>query len=159
MTFQSIKISKFSGKQASSPPPTPHSGSSLQRLPGDDQSVIKKKPRFYILKRQNRTSVLTQYCQKTLDYRLYTLTTLLNEKITKVHFMGTPPKNSGGSAKFPGGLKVIHRTALTTFVRVVTPRGSSTLLPPDVIDFAMSVARFKILAGNSFIVTCHVTPK
>ena len=53
--------------------------------------------------------------------------------------MGTPPKNSGGSAKFPGGLKVIHRIALTTFVRVVTPRGSSTLLPPDVIDFAMSV--------------------
>ena len=73
--------------------------------------------------------------------------------------MGTPPKNSGGSAKFPGGLKVIHRIALTTFVRVVTPGGSSTLLPPDVIDFAMSVARFKILAGNSFIVTCHVTPK
>ena len=57
--------------------------------------------------------------------------------------MGTPPKNSGGSAKFPGGLKVIHRTALTTFVRVVTPRGSSTLLPPDVIDFAMlSASRF-----------------
>ena len=87
------------------------------------------------------------------------MTTLLNEKITKVHFMGTPPKNSGGSAKFPAGLKVIHRTARTTFVRVVTPSGSSTLLPPDVIDFAMSVARFKISAGNSFIVAYHVTPK
>ena len=34
-----------------------------------------------------------------------------------------PPKNSGGSTKFPGGHKVIHRTAQTAFVRVVTPRG------------------------------------
>ena len=33
-----------------------------------------------------------------------------------------PPKNSGGSTKFPGGRKVIHRTAQTAFVRVVTPR-------------------------------------
>ena len=33
-----------------------------------------------------------------------------------------PPKNSGGSTKFPGGHKVIHRTAQTAFVRVVTPR-------------------------------------
>ena len=32
-----------------------------------------------------------------------------------------PPKNSGGSTKFPGGRKVIHRTAQTAFVRVVTP--------------------------------------
>ena len=32
-----------------------------------------------------------------------------------------PPKNSGGSTKFPGGHKVIHRTAQTAFVRVVTP--------------------------------------
>ena len=32
------------------------------------------------------------------------------------------PKNWGGSAKFPGGHKVIHRTAQTAFVRVVTPR-------------------------------------
>ena len=32
------------------------------------------------------------------------------------------PKNSGGSSKFPGGHKVIHRTAQTAFVRVVTPR-------------------------------------
>ena len=33
-----------------------------------------------------------------------------------------PPKNSGGSSKFPGGHKVFHRTAQTAFVRVVTPR-------------------------------------
>ena len=33
-----------------------------------------------------------------------------------------PPKNSGGSTKFPGGHKVIHRTAQTAFVRVLTPR-------------------------------------
>ena len=33
-----------------------------------------------------------------------------------------PPKNPGGSTKFPGGHKVIHRTAQTAFVRVVTPR-------------------------------------
>ena len=33
-----------------------------------------------------------------------------------------PPKNSGGSTKFPGGHKLIHRTAQTAFVRVVTRR-------------------------------------
>ena len=33
-----------------------------------------------------------------------------------------PLKNSGGSTKFPGGHKVIHRTAQTAFVRVVIPR-------------------------------------
>ena len=38
------------------------------------------------------------------------------------HLWGMPPKNSGGSTKFPGGRKVIHRTAQTAFVRVVTPR-------------------------------------
>ena len=32
-----------------------------------------------------------------------------------------PPKNSGGSSKFPGGQKVIHRTTQTAFVRVVPP--------------------------------------
>ena len=35
-----------------------------------------------------------------------------------------PPKNSGGSTKFPGGRKVINRTAQTAFVRVVTPRNT-----------------------------------
>ena len=40
-----------------------------------------------------------------------------------------PPKNSGGSSKFPGGHKVIHRTAQTAFVIVVTPR--KTWLAPD----------------------------
>ena len=38
------------------------------------------------------------------------------------HLWGMPPKNSGGSTKFPGGHKVIHKTAQTAFVRVVTPR-------------------------------------
>ena len=38
-----------------------------------------------------------------------------------------PPKNSGGSSKFPGGHKVFHRTAQTAFVRVVTPRMKSFL--------------------------------
>ena len=38
-----------------------------------------------------------------------------------------PPKNSGGSTKFPGGHKVIRRTAQTAFVRVVTPRMISSL--------------------------------
>ena len=33
-----------------------------------------------------------------------------------------PLKNSGGSSKSPGGHKVIHRTAQTAFVKVVTPR-------------------------------------
>ena len=37
-----------------------------------------------------------------------------------------PPKNSGGSTKFPGGRKDIHRTAQTAFVRVVTPRYVAT---------------------------------
>ena len=36
--------------------------------------------------------------------------------------MGNATENWGGSSKFPGGHKVIHRTAQTAFVRVVTPR-------------------------------------
>ena len=39
-----------------------------------------------------------------------------------------PPKNSGGLTKFPGGRKVINRTAQTAFVRVVTPRFASLKL-------------------------------
>ena len=35
---------------------------------------------------------------------------------------------------------------------------NGTLLPSDVIDFA-DVARSEILAGNSFIVRCHVSSK
>ena len=42
------------------------------------------------------------------------------------HLWGMPPKNSGGSTKFPGGRKVIHRTTQTAFVRVVTPRSYQT---------------------------------
>ena len=38
------------------------------------------------------------------------------------HLWGMPPKTLGGSTKFPGGHKVIHRTAQTAFVRVVTHR-------------------------------------
>ena len=38
------------------------------------------------------------------------------------HLKGMPSKNSGGSTKFPGGHNVIHRTAQTAFVRVVSPR-------------------------------------
>ena len=36
--------------------------------------------------------------------------------------------------------------------------GNSALLPSDVIDFAMLSAQ-RFLAGNSFIVRCHVTSK
>ena len=36
--------------------------------------------------------------------------------------------------------------------------GNSALLPTDVIDFAMLPAQ-KLLAGNNFIVTYHVTSK
>ena len=36
--------------------------------------------------------------------------------------------------------------------------GNSALLPSDVIDFAMLPAQ-RLLAGNSFIVRCHVTSK
>ena len=38
------------------------------------------------------------------------------------------PKNSGGSTKFPGGHKLIHRTAQTAFVRVVTPRSLAAVV-------------------------------
>ena len=38
------------------------------------------------------------------------------------HLWRMPPKNSGRSSKFPGGHKVIHRTAQRAFFRVVTPR-------------------------------------
>ena len=40
-----------------------------------------------------------------------------------------PPKNSGGSFKFPGGHKVFHTPAQTAFVRVVTPRGLLYMWP------------------------------
>ena len=36
--------------------------------------------------------------------------------------------------------------------------GNSELLPSDIIDFAMLPAQ-RFLAGNSFIVRCHVTSK
>ena len=36
--------------------------------------------------------------------------------------MGNATKNSGGSSKSPGGHKVIHTTAQTAFVRVISPR-------------------------------------
>ena len=39
-----------------------------------------------------------------------------------------------------------------------TVAGNSALLPSDVIDFALLTAQ-RLLAGNSFIVRCHVTSK
>ena len=36
--------------------------------------------------------------------------------------------------------------------------GNSALLPSDVMDFALLPAK-RLLAGNSFIVRCHVTSK
>ena len=40
----------------------------------------------------------------------------------------------------------------------LTFAGNSALLPSDVIDFALLPAQ-RLLAGNSFIVRCHVTLK
>ena len=51
------------------------------------------------------------------------------------HLWGMPPKNSGGSAKFPGGRKVINRTAQTAFVRVVTPRSFHFLKRRNSLNF------------------------
>ena len=42
--------------------------------------------------------------------------------------------------------------------RQSTFAGNSALLPSDVIDFALLPAQ-RLLAGNSFIVRCHVTSK
>ena len=54
-----------------------------------------------------------------------------------------PPKNSGGSTKFPGGHKVIHRAAQTAFVRVVTPRIES-----------YSIQTIKTPPGSQELVIC-----
>ena len=42
--------------------------------------------------------------------------------------------------------------------RLSTFAGNSALLPSDVIDFALLPAQ-RLLAGNRFIVRCHVTSK
>ena len=42
--------------------------------------------------------------------------------------------------------------------RRLTFAGNSALLPSDVIDFVLLPAQ-RLLAGNSFIVRCHVTSK
>ena len=42
--------------------------------------------------------------------------------------------------------------------RRLTFASNNALLPSDVIDFC-NVAHSEILAGNSFIVRCHVTSK
>ena len=65
-----------------------------------------------------------------------------------------PPKNSGGSTKFPGGHKVIHRTAQTAFVRVVTPR--SCLQLRAAMD--ASVESFLGQKGNFFPVLYFQPP-
>ena len=52
-----------------------------------------------------------------------------------------PPKNSGGSTKFPGGHKVIHRTAQTAFVRVVTPRRICNDMSLSFITF-LSISKY-----------------
>ena len=54
-------------------------------------------------------------------------------------------------------LEILLNLAVTA-VAVQYSRGNSTLLPSDVIEFS-NVARSEILAGNSFIVRCHVTSK
>ena len=51
------------------------------------------------------------------------------------------PKNSGGSTKFPGGYKVIHRTAQTAFVRTVTPRLFLRNTATDLLNWWSSVLK------------------
>ena len=66
------------------------------------------------------------------------------------------PKNSGGSSKFPGGHKVVHRTAQTAFVGVDTPR-STTIKENNQIR-----KHFKKLENSLFKSIdklFHVTPK
>ena len=59
---------------------------------------------------------------------------------------------------------LLHRTKRKTWNgnsnggRRSTYTGNSALLPSDVIDFALLPAQ-RLLAGNSFIVRCHVTAK
>ena len=55
-----------------------------------------------------------------------------------------PPKNSEGSTKFPGGHKVIHRTAQTAFVGVVTPR----ILPGIIIMLTNIKKQNKNISSN-----------
>ena len=57
--------------------------------------------------------------------------------------MGNATENWGGSSKFPGGHKVIHRTAQTAFVRVVTPR---LLIPHRLTIYSVSkeIKRIKV---------------
>ena len=64
-----------------------------------------------------------------------------------------PPKNSGGSTKFPGGHKVIHRTAQTAFVRVVTPRilDDITSLNESKVE-TIQIKRIPILSTNLDVV-------
>ena len=65
------------------------------------------------------------------------------------HLWGMPPKNSGGSTKFPGGHKVIHRTAQTAFVRVVTPRSirmnRHVIENGDIIHFVIIIVTIIII--------------
>ena len=61
-----------------------------------------------------------------------------------------PPKNSGGSTKFPGGHKVIHRTAQTAFVRVVTPREHCMLRNKQILLLGDAYMKKKLINRLSF---------
>ena len=69
-----------------------------------------------------------------------------------------PPKNSGGSTKFPGGHKVIHRTPQTAFVRVVTPRELPVSLIKKIVSHVSPRLKFtitlNIIAKNYFQLNC-----
>ena len=54
--------------------------------------------------------------------------------------------------------RIHQKTQCENGDRRSTFAGNSALLPSDVIDFAMLPAQ-RLLAGNSFIVRCHVTSK
>ena len=57
----------------------------------------------------------------------HAITTLRNLANFANFFAGMSLKKSGGPFKFPGRFNFTHRTAQTTFVRVVTPRNKLIL--------------------------------
>ena len=50
-------------------------------------------------------------------------------------------KNSGGSSNYPGGLKVIHRTAQTAFVRGTQREYSSKPLKHNIVKRILEFKR------------------
>ena len=88
-----------------------------------------------------------------------------NAKCSNIkHLMTGPEGNSSFCfpriSMFPRGVAEgnIKIRATTTAVVGQHFAGNSALLPSDVIDFALLPAQ-RLLAGNSFIVRCHVTSK